>query len=129
MSKPPTIFSRLTPAEQAAWIFILAFARERAAAIVRVGWRETVTDLVLSEILENPHLRAHYCLAIGNPDPMIRGSRRKGLLNQEIGRRCKAGSEGIVRVVGGIKEMQSASVGPHAYFTVLDNSNPPGARL
>ncbi|MDO9499112.1 hypothetical protein [Falsiroseomonas sp.] len=120
MPRRPPIRSTLTPAERDAWDFILAFARARAAAIVATGWREDVTDIVLSEILSAPHLLAQYLLAIGAADPHVHGSRRKRLLDQQIGRACRAATNGLVRVVDGKRVMRDASVGPHFRFTVLD---------
>lgn len=120
MPRKPSIRSTLTPAERAAWDAILAFVRDRAAAIAAACWREDVTDAVLAEILGTPHLLALYLLAIGEADPHVQRSRRKGLLDQQIGRAAKAASNGIVRMVGGNKVMRAASVGPHFRFTVLD---------
>lgn len=120
MARRPTILSTLTPVERAAWTLILAFAQERAAAIAIAGWREDVTDLVLSEILSAPHLRAAYLLAIGATDPHVRGNRRKRVLDQQIGKTCRAASGGGVRILGGKRVMRDASSGPHFRFTVLD---------
>jgi len=122
MSKKPPILATLSPAERAAWAFILAFVRVRATAIAAAGWREDVTDLVLSEILST--LVAQYLLAIGEADPHVRGCRRKMLLDQQIGRTSRAACRGIVRVVNGRRVMRDASVGPHFSFTILDAPPP-----
>jgi hypothetical protein len=124
MPRKLSILSSLTPAERAAWAFILAFVRARAEAIAAAGWRDDVTDHVLSEILSTPHLLAQYLLAIGDADPHVHGSRRKALLDQQIGRASRAACRGIVRIVNGRKVMRDASVGPHFRFTVLDAPQP-----
>lgn len=128
MSRNPPILSTLTSAERAAWANLRTFARVHAAVIVAARWRDDVTDLVLTEILSAPYLLDQYRLAIGEADPHIHGSRRKKLLDQQIGRASRAGCRGVVRVANGRRVMRDASVGPHFRFTVLD-APPPRASL